>query len=40
MSQTGSWALELQGLYLASAIAVALLGAGRHSLAANTGKWN
>ena len=40
MSQTGGWALELQGFYLASAIAVALLGAGRHSLGGNTGNWN
>lgn len=40
MSKTGGWALELQGFYLASAIAVALLGAGRHSLGGVTGKWN
>jgi putative oxidoreductase len=40
MSQTGGWALELQGFYLASAIAVALLGAGRYSLGGITGKWN
>lgn len=40
MSQTGGWALELQGFYLASAVAVALLGAGRYSLGGNAGKWN
>ena len=40
MSQTGGWALELQGFYLASAIAVALLGAGRYSVGGTTGKWN
>jgi len=28
----GGWALELQGLYLATAIAVALMGPGRYSL--------
>jgi putative oxidoreductase len=40
MSQTGGWALELQGFYFASALAVALLGAGRYSLGGITGKWN
>lgn len=28
----GGWALELQGMYLAAAIAVALLGPGRYSV--------
>jgi putative oxidoreductase len=40
LSQTGGWALELQGFYFATAIAVALLGAGRHSVGGVTGKWN
>jgi putative oxidoreductase len=40
MSQTGGWALELQGMYFAGAIAVALLGAGRYSVGGVTGKWN
>jgi len=40
LSQTGGWALELQGFYFASAIAVALLGAGRYSAGGVTGKWN
>ncbi|WP_194726171.1 DoxX family protein [Noviherbaspirillum malthae] len=39
-SQTGGWALELQGLYFAGAIAIALLGAGRYSIGGVTGKWN
>jgi putative oxidoreductase len=33
LGKTGGWALELQGFYFASAVAVALLGAGRFSLA-------
>ncbi|HEV2610777.1 MAG TPA: DoxX family protein [Noviherbaspirillum sp.] len=40
MTKTGGWALELQGFYLASAIAVALLGAGRYSVAGASGRWN
>ena len=32
-ADTGGWALELQGLYLFGALAVALLGAGRYSVA-------
>ncbi len=32
LSQTGGWALELQGMFLFAAIAVALLGPGRFSL--------
>lgn len=40
MSQTGGWALELQGLYFASAIVAALLGAGRYSVGGANGKWN
>jgi putative oxidoreductase len=40
LNQTGGWALELQGMFLGTAIAVALLGAGRYSLAGNNGRWN
>lgn len=40
LTKTGGWALELQGFYLASAIAVALLGAGRYSVGGIHGKWN
>jgi len=39
-SKTGGWALELQGIYLASALAIALLGAGRYSMGGRTGRWN
>jgi putative oxidoreductase len=40
VSNTGGWALELQGMYLASAIAVSLLGAGRYSVGGTGGRWN
>lgn len=40
LSQSGGWALELQGFYFASAIAVALIGAGRFSVGGATGRWN
>jgi len=40
MAQTGGWALELQGMYLAAALAVALLGAGRYSVGGAGGRWN
>ena len=40
LSKTGGWALELQGMYLFGAIAVALLGAGRYSLGGADGKLN
>lgn len=32
LNDQGAWALELQGMFLASAIALALLGPGRHSV--------
>ena len=40
ISKTGGYALELQAMYLFSAIAIALLGAGRYSLAGARGRWN
>lgn len=40
MSQTGGWALELQGMYFFAAIALVLLGAGRYSIGGQAGKWN
>ena len=40
LSETGGWALELQGLYLAAAVAVALIGAGRYSVGGTAGRWN
>jgi len=40
MSDTGGWALELQGMYLGGALVVALLGAGRYSLGGTDGRFN
>jgi putative oxidoreductase len=40
LNQTGGWAIELQAMYLGSALAVALLGAGRHSVGGLSGRWN
>lgn len=40
LSGTGGWALELQGMFLGAAVAVALLGAGRFSIGGVRGKWN
>lgn len=40
LSKTGGWALELQGFYFFTAIAVALLGAGRYSVGGVQGRWN
>jgi putative oxidoreductase len=40
LGETGGWALELQGMYLGGALAVALLGAGRYSLGGINGRFN
>jgi putative oxidoreductase len=40
IANTGGYALELQAMYLFTAIAVALLGAGRYSIGGNQGRWN
>jgi putative oxidoreductase len=40
LTKQGGWALELQGMYLFTAIAIALLGAGRFSLGGANGRWN
>jgi len=40
LSDTGGWALELQGMYLGGAVVVALLGAGRYSIGGRTGRLN
>lgn len=40
LAPNGGWALELQGLYLAMALAIALLGAGRVSAGGVDGRWN
>jgi putative oxidoreductase len=40
LSKTGGWALELQGFFFFTALAVALLGAGRYSLGGAHGRFN
>ena len=40
VNSSGGYGLELQAMYLFSAIAVALLGAGRYSLGGIDGRWN
>ena len=40
LNQQGGWAIELQGMYLFGAIAVALLGAGRYSVGGLGGQYN
>jgi putative oxidoreductase len=40
LNETGGWALELQGMYLGAALAVALLGAGRYSVGGLKGRFN
>lgn len=40
LSKTGGWELELQGMYLFTAIAIALMGAGRLSVGGIAGRWN
>ncbi len=40
LTPNGGWALELQGFYLATALAIALLGAGRFSAGGVDGRWN
>ncbi len=40
LTKNGGWALELQGMYLIAALAVALLGAGRYSAGGRDGRWN
>lgn len=40
LTKTGGWALELQAMFLFTAIAIALLGAGRFSLGGSTGRLN
>jgi len=37
---TGGWALELQAFYLFTAVAIALLGAGRFSVGGHQGRLN
>ncbi|MGN6707119.1 MAG: DoxX family protein [Rhodanobacter sp.] len=40
LAGTGGWALELQGMFLGTALAIMLLGAGRYSLGGSGGRWN
>lgn len=40
INETGGWAVELQVLLLACAVAVVLLGAGRYSIQGNRRRWN
>jgi putative oxidoreductase len=40
ISRTGGWALELEGMFLFGALAVAFLGAGRFSVAGSGGRLN
>lgn len=40
LDATGGWALELQGMFFGTALAIALLGAGRFSLGGSHGRWN
>jgi len=40
ITKNGGWALELQGMFLFAAIAVALMGAGRFSVGGSGGRYN
>lgn len=40
LGKSGGWSIELQGLFLFSALAVVLLGAGRYSIGGRGGRWN
>ncbi|MDX3907557.1 MAG: DoxX family protein [Pigmentiphaga sp.] len=40
VTKNGAWALELQGLYLAGGLVIALIGAGRFSAGGKGGRFN
>ncbi len=40
LSNTGGWALELQGMYFFTALAIVCLGAGRYSVGGAGGRFN
>lgn len=40
IDRTGGYGLELQALYLFSALVIALIGAGRYSVGGARGRWN
>lgn len=39
LTKTGGWALELQGMFLMTAVALIFMGGGRYSLGSNS-RWN
>jgi putative oxidoreductase len=40
IANTGGWGVELEGMFVFAAIAVAFLGAGRYSIGGVNGRWN
>lgn len=40
INNTGGWELELQGMFLFTAVALAIMGAGAYSLGGRNGRWN
>lgn len=40
LTKNGGWALELQAMFLVTALSVMLLGAGRYSIGGPGGRWN
>jgi putative oxidoreductase len=40
VNQTGGWALELQAMYLAAGLVLAVMGAGRYSIGGTEGLFN
>jgi putative oxidoreductase len=40
IANTGGWGVELEGMFVFAAIAVAFLGAGRYSIGGLNGRWN
>ena len=40
LNDMGGWQLELQGMFLAGGLAIAMIGAGRFSLAGGRGRFN
>ena len=40
LASTGGWGVELEGMFVFAAIAVAFLGAGRYSIGGINGRWN
>ena len=39
-TSSGGWRLELQAMFLVSAIVLALVGAGRYAVGGHNGRWN